>query len=73
VDGSTRDRTVNPKLKTPGSTDLYLVVGVGGTPSADLRPVPGFSKGLGGDRIVEQVNVVLVGAGPGTEAVGSWV
>ena len=71
VNNSTRDGTVNPELKAPGSADLYLVVWVGGTPGADLRPVPGFSKGLGGDRIVEEVNVVLLSAGSGAEAVGS--
>lgn len=71
MNGSTRDGTVNPELKAPGSADLYLVVGIGGAPSADLGPVPGFSKGLGGDRIVEEVDVVLFGTGSGAETVGS--
>jgi hypothetical protein len=36
VNNSTRDGTVNPELKAPGSTDLYLVIWVGGPPGADL-------------------------------------
>ena len=69
---ATRNAAVNPKLGTSGGADFDLVVRVGGAPSADAGPVPGFSKGLGGDCVVEEVDVVLVGARVYAESVGSF-
>jgi len=69
---ATRNAAVNPKLGTSGGADFDLIVRVGGAPSADVGPVPGFSKGLGGDCVVEEVDVVLVGARVSAESVGSF-
>lgn len=71
-DEATGNAAVDPKLGASGGADFDLVVRVGGAPSADAGPVPGFSKGLGGDCVVEEVDVVLVGARVSAESVGSF-
>lgn len=65
------DASINPQLEALGSLDLDAVVGVGGGPGADVLPVPVVAHGPAG--LVQEVDVVFVGAAVAAEAVGCWV
>jgi hypothetical protein len=59
---------IDPELQTFGGADLDLVVGVG---SCDVCPVPVFTHRLGRYRVVDEVDLVLVGACARTESIRS--
>jgi hypothetical protein len=60
---------INPKLQTPGSANLDLIVGVGRCPCTDICPVPVFTDSLSRYGIVEDVNLPLAGTAVATESV----
>jgi hypothetical protein len=62
---------IDPELQTFGGADLDLVVGVGSCPCTDVCPVPVFTHRLSRYGIVEEVDLVLVGACARTESVRS--
>jgi hypothetical protein len=66
---ASRQTAIDPELQTFSSADLDLVVGVGSCPCTDVCPVPVFTHRLGRYRIVEEVDLVLVGAFASTETI----
>jgi hypothetical protein len=68
---ASRQTAINPELQTFRGADLDLVVGIGSCPCTDVCPVPVFTHRLGRYRVVDEVDLVLVGACARTESIRS--